>query len=486
MAPDNMVSDQVAEKDRTQDRAIRAAAYLLILLVAGLAACGAELVRARRATRHTATASVSVPTAWWSIGRQQPGPPVDPAAIEREITSEESLARALSRSDSADFDDPFGTGPQAKRKSNRRPGRQDLHVRVEAVESDAIRVAIRCTTPDAMAAVCTVNRLAEDFATQQRAKVAQSVASRLSGIFDAGERARRDMQEIGSQLDSIISQAATPPVPSVDPPRQPIAAQPEAGATTPFQNDGGAPPVAKRVDPQLREARDRLVELREFRQKLLLQRTGEHPEVQQIDAKIALAQEQLSAIESGLEAESRAVAEHAAVVPPAVPSPAAPPAPQVARSPSDDAILGALRTLRGRLDRAEPSVRPGATGAEAMLQIWRGEDVDIQWADRAEPISRGIRLWDLLAVALTAGVACTAGVGLVRSGARIDPPLCSPIETEHALGVPILGEIPVGADPRHGRTWRTCAAQVRWACVGIGVALVGLYVLLLVLPLTAG
>ena len=432
-----------AWRRRRQARLRLIVVYLLVFALAGLAACGTELLRARRATRYSATATLLVPTAWYQgrLGAQTQIPEVDSAAIEREITSAE---------------------PET--------ARQHIEVSISESVPERVGIAVTCSDQDPGLAIQWANRLATGFACRRQAQLAREAAERLSGLIAGQDSARRTLQEIRAEIEAIIDRSTSQAAASA-------AMVPKASAT-PSES------------PELAEARAKLEGLKDRRRGLLLNRTPIHPEVQNIDLRIAESEKHVASIQTRDDAASAAALERK--TPPAQGK--APPMAKPPDSPSTAGVFSfvfvmkaveALQGLRARLDEAaSPVGQPAQVEARAALRLLDAENIAIEPAERAEAIPAQIRPWDWLAVALAAGLVGTAGVGILWKGARVDPPLASVGQIERSLDIPVLGTMPGVSSGDAGSRPRPSAG--RWPCIAAGLAVMAAYLAFLLLPLVAG
>ena len=439
--------------------------YLLVFVLAGLAACGTELLRARRATRYSATATLLVPTAWYQgrPGAQAQIPAVDSAAIEREI---------------------FSTEPETVR--------QHLKVSISESVPERVGIAVTCSDQDPGFAIQLANRLATGYASRRRAEVAREAAERLSGLIAGQDSARRTLQEIRAEIEAIIDRSTFQAAASA-------AMVPKASAdgsapdSSPFrEEERRISSAAPRESPELAEARAKLEELKDRRRQLLLNRTPIHPEVQNIDLRIAESEKHVASIQARVDTASAAALE------PKTP-PAQSKAPPNKEPPDSSTPAGvfsfvsvmkaveALQSLRARLDEAASRAgQPAQVEARPALRLLDAENIAIEPADRAEAIPAQLRLWDWLAVAWAAGLVGTAGVGILWRGARVDPPFTSVGQIERSLDIPVLGTIP-GVPISSGDAGSRLLPSVgRWPCIAAGLAVMAAYLAFLLLPLVAG
>ena len=180
----------------------------------------------------------------------------------------------------------------------------------------------------------------------------------------------------------------------------------------------------KPEDVRLSEARAKLAELQEHRRQLLLQRTPAHPEVQQVEAKIVDAQQQLAAISSevGVEAANTPPVQSLAASPQErVPSQTRP-SNEIIQNPPRDEFADSMQAIRSRLEEIHRPLATETSEAQRAFRALENKTVEIQWAQAPQRLAEDLRSVDLLALAMTAGLAGMAGLGLVYGGVRIDTP----------------------------------------------------------------
>jgi len=347
--------------------------------------------------------------------------------------------------------------------------RQNLDVSVgNTATPGELEVSIALTGPDAREAAELVDRLAERWAQQQRERGAAAARDACVQARHAAEQARRQWLEAKAQRDAFLQHyfeqlvAEAKPAPAV----RPKAPEPARG---PAEN------------PEWLELNGQVEELRRQHSALLAERTPLHPSVRKIDAQIADLQQRLRAVPR--EAADRGP-ELPSVLPPppdqTLISPLPPTEAQLDEPPIEPAPVvthpgptGRRRPVHGGV--SEPGVLLPPAGAtlqqrraamqgfsehtEAVDRAWqqyeglagaerrawgmrlRAAQIDLKLAGQCEmaPASQRSR-WPL--VALLAGLAAAATIGVMSLGGRGDRPLASVAEVQASLPVPILGTIP--------------------------------------------
>jgi hypothetical protein len=451
----------------------------LIFVFAGLGASRMEWLRAQRATQWSARAEITLPEEWLQIvhGVQSGSMPLDPDAVAEEVLS----------------------GPGA---GERDVVRRDLRVTVDRPGGRVVRIAVTFCASDADRAVRLLNGLVGAYAAQLRMSLAREVVRHAAEIRTAAQRVQQELRKIRPELEALVDRAVSKTAYFADPSTD-TAEDKERAAGSPFEEESSGPATTTAKNPQRTESQAGLVELRRRRAQLLADRTPAHPDVRQIDIRIAEAEKRLAAMPLPIPQES-AVAPRKTVVqaPEQLPTlempqnsrtsqsldssqSAASPQSPVALESSD--LFRAIQILQGRVDRVcrdlEQSRALKIPGAESLI---RGDDLAIQWADHAEVVAVPARWRDLLLVALAAGLVATAGAGMVWTGVRIDAPLATGLSIERGLAIPVIGTIavdPAVAEPAETRPVR---ARWKWPCIVGGLAVIASYFVFLLQPFLAG
>jgi hypothetical protein len=309
----------------------------------------------------------------------------------------------------------------------------------------ATRVAIRSTDKNPRAAAQWVNGLASAYAETYRQQWQSRVAKTYQDMQAATGHAEEQLRQATARLDAFVNEqlkrsrqraleaANPPPVPVVHP---------------------------ARVDnPDWVDLNRQLSGLQRRRAKLLVDRTPLHPEVQETELRIAEAQRRLAETERWLPARQGAdvSAPSLAVTPRATP--------EVDRAATE----AALDKLKGAVAAAR---RASELSARRERDAWQtGQHppkVDVQWAVALEapPPSTALRLRLALA-ALAAGLTATVGLGMVATGAAIEPALRSAAQIQTILALPVLGIVPETDPARAARSRRPNLLRLLWIVTGL-------------------
>jgi hypothetical protein len=232
----------------------------------------------------------------------------------------------------------------------------------------------------------------------------------------------------------------------------------------------------------------KLEELRQRRAQLRLDRTPAHPDVRHVEALIAEAEKQLEEVPPP---QPQTVEEMPPVPPrrvvtavvPAVESRSAP-ASSSPNSAQWTELFRSIQALQGRIEEVyralERTRGEKIPGSESVL---RGEDLTIRWAGRAEMTAARVDSRALVLVALAAGLVATAGIAMVWTGLRIDPPITSGGDIERGLSLPVIGTITADQVPPQTASSRLARARWKWPCIVGGLAIVAAYLIFLLQPL---
>lgn len=433
-------------------------------LVTGAAVYLVAVGKVGRSSGYTATATIYhrfTP----SDGRAADDPAAvlprpDPTRIEQQIGCDANLRRALGRLAQADSGRAGNVSSAGPAESPAQLRRRLRVVTDETSSPGQLRTSISFADRNRDRAVRLVNHLARQYAEQSRTAVDGTFNRRYLEARSAADLARRAFREAKGQLEAFLAGHFQ---------EAPAETEPETGgpsATPPSAAGRAAPaPTAARpsrmVDnPEWVELDRQLAELEGQRSQLLVERMPVHPEVQDIDARIARLQQHLASVPMQI-AEARAEDRNDSPRPAAE---AAHPTP-LAEDPSAMPALGdpaekaheqaeAARQFwakKGACDRAEQTLdRLALLERRAWEEQRKVPQIDVQLAEAGENPESAVPASRLLLVALIAGLAVAAGVGMVSTGLAGDPPLATPAAAQAVLPVPIVGAItatgPAAAD----------------------------------------
>ena len=445
--------------------AARLVLCVLAFLATGVAAYWLGAKTPDRTKMYSATASIfyrhDPSDGRISDGLQQRST-LGPATIEQEILSDENLQQALHR----EGREARAEGQGASDSLLCRVEQIRRNLRVTATEASrpgALQISISCVDGDPDRAMRLVNTVAEAYAARHRAHWETTARQEYLQAQDAAERARQEYLEAKGRLDDFVEQhflmeqalaerwAKSPP------------ATTPAGSPTSREPARPAPPQTA-VDPEKIDLERQLADLQRRRSQLLENRTPLHPQVRDIEVRIAGVRERLDSPLSSDLIDERPDA-FAAKQP----------------SASEDAVVESRPgttdevSLRGMAEERAEVVRAFDAYKEALdlarqeydrrcevkRRAWeqqvRRADIELETADQCQVSpSAGGSSRGLLG-ALAAALVVAVGVGLISSGFDTDPPLSTRGQAEAALPAPIVGAIPAtgtsppGADGERSR-----------------------------------
>ena len=373
-------------------------------------------------------------------------PRPDPVRIEQQIVSDASLRRALGSlapAGNGRAGDVASAGPAES------PGQVRGTLRVVAVETsspDQLRISISSTDPDRDRAVRLVNNLAGQYAQQRRAALEATLSRSYFEARNAAELAHREFLEATGQLEAFLAGHFE---------KSPGETEPEAGgpvATTPPAAGPAAANPSRIIDnPEWVELDRQLADLQRQRAQLLVERMQAHPEVQDIDVRIARLQEHLASVPMQIVEEPGEgredlppAAGEAARQPPLAQDPSTMPAQgDPADRPREHAEAARqFWAKKGARDRAEQTWdRLALEERRAWEEQRKVPQIDVQLAEAGEISESADPRPRVLLAALIAGLAMATGVGMLWSGFAGDSPLATLAQAQAALPVPIVGAI---------------------------------------------
>jgi hypothetical protein len=290
---------------------------------------------------------------------------------------------------------------------------------------------------------------------------------------------------MGPEVDRLVDRAVK--LAAYRPASKEAAKVSEKPAPSPFKEEPAGASLTAVEHARGTEASTKLEELRQRRDRLLLDRTPAHPDVRHVETLIAEAEKQLEevpapaaqvAAETPREPPTRTMhrpetREEAIALP-------------VSASPSSaqwTELFQAIQSLQGRLEEVYREVERTRgrkpSGGESLLG---GEDLGIRWSQRAEMISAHVEWRALVLVALAAGLVATAGIAMVWAGAQIDPPITCEGSIERGLTLPVIGAIAVDQLLPESASNRSARARWKWPCIVGGLAVIAAYFVFLLQP----
>ena len=406
------------------------------------------------------------------------GTPLTTSAVRAQLAAEANLARAL-----AGLGRP-GDPPEADARvtgagADLRGIARDLQVSVdEDSPSGTYRVSLAYASQDPGFSARLVNALAVQYAKDCRGQLQEGVREAAEEARRAAERARADLARLKSEFDALAESRFQAQKTAARPARSgPGEAASSKRTPGRIASQAGKPSSVRTIvnNPEWIERTRELDGLRQRRSALLEDRTPLHPEVQDLDLRIA-------GLVRDLEAIPREVAGRAAPPPSEPEEGTSQPIPADPREPvSRDLAAGpggpeaeaeALRLFRvqkERLDaaaeRVEQLLSRERAATEAGLRL---PQIEVMGANSPhETLSpRPSSRWAWTAILAALGAA--AGVGLISHGAAIDTPLRSPAEVKASLPIPLVASIPADASDRPAQqagAWT--ADRSLWIVLGI-------------------
>jgi hypothetical protein len=359
--------------------------------------------------------------------------------LRSQIANEENIARAL-----ADR-----TLRSSLRDSIKRI-RWGLRVTTQRGETPhAVAVGLALDDPDPAFATSVVNVLGEQYAAGCRARLHEETRRNHQLAAESLAEARQNVRRAQAELDGFLArhfgeqERLAQRALSVS---QPIAAPPQA--TSP------APPSSVMVRPNLVDNPDwlRLQEQVQARRRALFEllavRTPLHPDVQAMQVDISDLERRMMVTPRQMIRPIDAAPVAQAPAAPALPEPKPISAAIVAGVPAAEQLATAqtFATLHAAVRHAGEEETRLATVERTAWQAQYGVPnvtftaaTDVHRSLAAAASGSGHVLW----VALIAAMAVVSGVGMIVNRPGTDPRIATVGEAEQALGVPVLGIVPV-------------------------------------------
>lgn len=382
---------------------------------------------------------------------REPVPSDGPPSAAAERTTEEDLRRQIL----ADINLRRALGPSAGPQDGD-PGilqetRQNLHVAVRDITPGTREIAIRGSGQAPEGVVHLVNRLARQYAEEHHTKLEAAARQQHQAAQQEAAAARRQWDRARANLDRLLGECLR--LPPAEPPAPRQAVPP--------------PPPATVVNPRWLELDARRAELVRTREELLIDRTPVHPEVRELELRIA-----------ELEAEQGTIPQEIAAAPTPSDAPANRPGPESAAStsPQQGTALPSpadanrreaeLADLRARVEETRQRYEEQADAERRAREAYqRVPAVEVILAERSELVATASQRPRLLLLALSAALATALGTGMMLLGTTGDTPLATPEQVARAVPVPILGTVPIPAStPAEPAPAHSTGARVTAAC----------------------
>jgi hypothetical protein len=457
-------------------------------------------------------------------------------AVRQEALADDSLRWAVSE---AGLEAPDGDAEGSESPSDLvETVRANLRVEVRETDTPGrLAVAIVFSGQNAQQATALVNHLAQRCAERERTRNETSAHEKYLQAREAADYGRRRWTAAKAELDGFLqnhfeqlpvlskgllawseARTATPP-----PRPAPAATRFIPARPIPVRRN---PPRTKTADnPAWVDVSRQIDDLENQRAGLLKERTPLHPEIRQIEGRIADLQARLASIPRqipGHVADSEpelpappdqpiisplpprleqdrgdAVQEgDRAPWPPAAPTAEVfreaaptnlPPAGRPTQSPRPDLKGPDLKEIAGQhveaaetfagyrhaVDQAEIECsRLDAAERRAWEDQFHTPQIDVELAGRCEDAAGPRSGTQLPLVALVAGLAAAVSMGLISMVAGGEPPLTSAAEVQAALPVPVVGRIvgPRGANPSCA-VRRSSPGQHPWTLLSLAILL---------------
>ncbi len=440
---------------------------------------------AGQAARFTAKAAVWLPLS--SAAQMMAVPPqggvsLVRSAVDRELLSDENLAQVLARLEPA-TGQLQEAGPSPGRQADIQRIRDGLRISAqEDSPSGTFRVFLAYEGGDGESAVRTANALAEQCAERCRARGEENWNRTALDARQAADQARAEFRQLKAQFDAFLEghfrahearaealarAGVTAPRPAPLPPQE---------RTDRFS--APAPDSTEADDSEWSDLSRQLRELEQRRSAMLIDRTPYHPEVQELELRIAAVRERLAAAPRKAPRrpadppDQRPIEEPPAASPLAV-QPPADPVPGAAQESSGE-HLAALREFQDHRQKlrqaAENADRLGEKERRAWENRRQGPSVELRLADRAERLGPSGGVSHLTLLALTAALAVATGVGFIATGIAIDSPFDTVAEVRAALAVPVAATIvPETKEALQGNAPRRRVDRTVWIVCGMAV-----------------
>lgn len=339
--------------------------------------------------------------------------------------------------------------------------RKNLQVTAsKASGSGTLEIAITYTDSHADRCVRLVNRLAESYAADFRARWQSRAREVCVEAGNAAESARQTLLEAQQQLDTPIDRHADT-IPSEDPSERKMSEQIEAtrpGIVEDIAENAVEDAVEETVvkepamvdNPEWLDLQSQLAEVRLYRDDLLIDRTELHPMVQEAEMRVSALEQRIASIPGQ--------------IPGQVPD-ASLASPQRSATNLTDEETPTGQTQRDRaasllaeqqraaaLQQRRELERTTKQANEAYRMAMRKERTAWETGQLAPRIELNLaRMVDaptpqrpgstVLLATLIAGVAGAAGAGMVSLGWAMEPTLNTVAQVDRAISFPVIGVV---------------------------------------------
>lgn len=422
---------------------------------------------------HSAGSVESTAKIYYQPVDDSPTPqPADPKHFERELASTENLQRAVRRLSCQVRALPDET-PEATVSRTIERIRRGLQVTAfETAVPGRVEIALSFRGRPADDPARLVNGLAEDFAERVRHDWKERTRRAYEDARGAARAAKLELTRAKARLDGFFDRhfeqlgSATEPQPKV------LSDDPAGAEDIPaVESPGADTAVLPRPDPRPMTVDNpdwialagQLDELKQRRAEMLIERTKFHPKVLQADIEIAAAERRLQTVARQIPGSPPALPE--AVVPELqgeslVEQPAA----ELARM---------FRNLKADADTAVDAYRRASEAESAAWQRHQQQpQIELVLAEATVAPASSKPPTGLLSLALVAGLAAVAGVGLFCGGVAMEPTLNTIDQIEAALAVPVIGTVAAMAPTGDSGAFGPLPSIARPVLIVVGLLLI--------------
>jgi hypothetical protein len=413
----------------------------------------------------SATVVVRWPAEYRATSAARPIVAPDPVLLRAELTSAANVRRALEGSPALPTPAVAGDGMAALVEEFR----VKLQVAAQSTPgNNEVRVAIACAA-DGSHAAAVVNGLAQHYADQCHVKLQTDAQQVLDAARAAHRRARQQMVAAKAAVDDYLAIAA----------RQRATADAAAPPIEGPANQASAPGRELRLtaNPEWTRLNEQVQSLRARRTELLAVRTPAHPEIQDLDSRIAQAEQRLANTRRQIVDQP---ADLPVVINGSTHSPLrqrnaladnAPPPPK--RPAENPEATEAYRKLNDALVQANAAEEQAAAAeTQARHEQEQLPLIEVFAANVVAATAPQFHAWlQPLQLSLAAGLAMAFGTGLLLRGMPRARTFATASQIHSALSLPVVGVLhETGLAVIGGRTVLNAAASL--LCLALGIVLV--------------
>ena len=369
-------------------------------------------------------------------------PNLDPKSVRQQMLSKATVDRAASQIQTA-----MSSGGDAAAVAT------DMEQMIRLQQKLAVAVVSNKTPGDARIqltyrddnprnVVLWVNGLADSFAEGYRQQWRSRADTTYNGAHDAAVRAAEELRQATARLDSFVEQQM-----------QQVRPAPQA-THAPAAN-------ASLVDnPAWLDLNRQIGELQQRVAQLLINRTPIHPEVREAQGRLADMQRRLMETQRWIPGRQTGAATPATIASESLA------AAQTTISRGADAVE-ALKKLKEAVQQATGANDAATRTEREALQARQQEpQIDLELAQmKAAPPSLPTPLRLALA-AIAAGLTTTVGLGMIATGATIEPTVNSLAQVNAVLTVPVIGVVPETNRLNTARSSRSTLLRMLWIATG--------------------